>query len=200
MNGNFWLFLGGLAVGVIIYAADYYNRRQEEQGYEYSSSSNGGNYRSNLSEQDELVINTGNLDGQKRKRKYKGRNIPGPDEDCAICQDHLLRRDVQADCILSLPKCGHWFHKRCALRLLDYHPSCPICRVPIDSSKLRHQLQQATEEMDSLSSANDWQDLEILSESGDNGTGGTPSVEDSEARSSSSITRPKISIPSKKNE
>lgn len=146
MNSNLFLILGGLAAGILIYAAEYYfNRNSDEEPHRY-----GRSPRNDGDEDDDEDQTSGHTSKCNLKPVKRGSRRPGPDEVCPICQDRLIRREVQVDFVISLPNCGHWYHRRCALRLLDYHPSCPMCRAPIDGSKLNSDLNRASAEIESL--------------------------------------------------
>ena len=51
---------------------------------------------------------------------------------CAVCLEPYT------DCVLE---CGHFFHRRCALRWLRLSNTCPVCRrpqaLPISAAGLR---------------------------------------------------------------
>ncbi|KAJ4842114.1 hypothetical protein Tsubulata_033937 [Turnera subulata] len=46
-------------------------------------------------------------------------------ESCTICLEDLINNDH--DDIARLP-CSHYFHYGCAVKWLEDHPSCPLCR------------------------------------------------------------------------
>lgn len=49
-----------------------------------------------------------------------GGNVVG---ECLICQEDMRQRQQR-----TLLTCGHSFHKKCIMRWLPSHPTCPICR------------------------------------------------------------------------
>lgn len=121
------LFIGSLAVGVLYLIYENYRSREEQYAENQHRSSFRG--RSLMSEEENIDV------GSNQNATYQ---LPEPTDICCICQDALmLRNTTRRYCIIALPRCKHWFHQRCALRLLEYHPYCPVCRDPIDSSMLR---------------------------------------------------------------
>jgi hypothetical protein len=129
-----WLFVGSLAAGVLLFVYEWYNSR--EQHHQEGPHGRGGSGAS-FSEEDFIQVNT-TAPKELEERLGKDKKLPGKGEVCSICLEHLIKRDERKKyCIIALPRCGHWFHQKCALRLLEYHPQCPVCRVEIDSSALR---------------------------------------------------------------
>lgn len=124
------LLLGSLAVGALYLFYESYRAREQQYAENQHRSDSGGRFY--MSETDDIEVGPASA--------AQNRNVPVPDSTdiCCICQDPLLQKDsTRRYCIISLPNCGHWFHQRCALRLLEYHPHCPVCRDPIDSSMLK---------------------------------------------------------------
>lgn len=127
-----WLLVGSLAAGVLLFVYEWYNNREREQ-YESSYDNSGPRF----SDEDYIEINETTPKEVEQRLGNKAK-LPGPDDTCSICLDPFMLKDAERKyCIIALPQCGHWFHQRCAMRLLEYHPHCPICRVPIDHSSLR---------------------------------------------------------------
>lgn len=116
------ILIGGLAAGILYFI--YEKWRSEDQHPERPYGRGKSPY-----EGDYILINGTNSNLKS----------PSKDDVCGICLDYLiLRGDVQkAYVIISLPKCHHWFHQKCAIRLMEYHPLCPVCREPIDKEALR---------------------------------------------------------------
>lgn len=68
--------------------------------------------------------------------------------DCVICQE-TIDDDNDNACLdgsmkdktdelkqpVSLPGCGHWFHRSCAARWLERNNSCPMCRRAVKNVK-----------------------------------------------------------------
>jgi hypothetical protein len=46
------------------------------------------------------------------------------DRGCVVCADEF----AVGDTVVRLPVCSHVFHERCALRWLERHNTCPMCR------------------------------------------------------------------------
>lgn len=161
-----WLFVGSLAAGVLLFVYEWYCSR--EQAYEEGQHGPRGRL---LSEEDFIEINE-TTPMELERRLGSRAKLPGTEELCSICLDNLIRRDTgERYCIIALPQCGHWFHQRCALRLLEYHPQCPVCRIDIDSAALKGTPVRL---------------IESISETGDNNSTETSS---NKASSSSSTTR-----------
>lgn len=134
------LLVGSLAAGVLFFVYEYYCRRENN----HNEQPHGGIGRS-LSDEEYIVIGGSEASQSERRPRLKA---PGPDEMCAICLETLIRRDVERKyAIIALPHCGHWFHQKCAIRLLDYHPMCPVCRVEIDGRSLRNTPVRLTQEL-----------------------------------------------------
>lgn len=129
-----WLFVGSLAAGVLLFVYQWYNDR--EQAHHEAPHGRGGGDRPTLSDEDFIEINT--TAPKELERRLGDRKLPGEGDMCSICLELLINRTERKKyCIIALPRCGHWFHQKCALRLLEYHPQCPVCRIDIDSSALR---------------------------------------------------------------
>lgn len=126
------LLFGSLAVGALFFIYEFYKERNgdhEEMPHGYGGAP--------LSEEDIIDLDSVET-SEVRRRIGHNRTLPGRDEVCSICLDMLIRRDADRRyCIISLPECGHWFHQKCAIRLLEYHPMCPVCRKNIDGAKLK---------------------------------------------------------------
>lgn len=121
------LLFGSLAAGVLLLVYELYRRREEQ----YTENSHRG---SNLSDEEFIEIETS---PKKLHSASITRKLPNPDDICSVCLDELVKtREIGKTAIIVLP-CDHWFHQKCALRLLEYHPQCPICRTPIDAAELR---------------------------------------------------------------
>lgn len=122
----------GLAAGLIIFLYNNWDPTWFSQE-PYSYQDTHCNPYSSSSDSDE--------DSQNRTRRTETTDtikLPGPDDECSICCSHLMRRSpYRSYCIVCLPSCEHWFHQSCAIRLLEYNPSCPNCRSPIDRERLR---------------------------------------------------------------
>lgn len=127
-----WLLLGSLAAGLCYYVYQYISEREQQHQY--------GPSGTRFSEEDFIEIN-GTTPKEVASNSNRKKKLPGKDDQCSICLEYLLRfGDPVVErkyCIIALPTCGHWLHQKCALRLLEYHPQCPICRVPIDMDDLR---------------------------------------------------------------
>lgn len=122
------LLIGTLATGVI-YLVYRFSRIREDH---YRETPFGDS--SSLNEEDFIEIETA---PKKLNNTRPNCRLPNPDDVCSVCLDELAKvgRDGKS-AIIVLP-CEHWFHQRCALRLMEYHPNCPICRTPIDGAALR---------------------------------------------------------------
>lgn len=129
-----WLLVGSLAAGILVFVYEwYYNREQMYEGAHHD----GSCPPDDPVNEDFIEINT-SIPRQATGRLGHQFKLPGNEEVCSICLEHLVKRNVSRRyCIIALPQCGHWFHQRCALRLLEYHPQCPVCRIDIDSAALR---------------------------------------------------------------
>lgn len=128
-----WLLVGSLAAGVLLFIYEWYNNRDDdhpEGGHGHSGPPR--TYPAG----DFLEINE-TIPNQLKNRVSK---IPGKDDKCSVCLDPLMmENEARKYCIIALPKCGHWFHQKCAMRLLEYHPQCPECRTPIEVADLKRQ-------------------------------------------------------------
>lgn len=119
-----WFYVASIAAGIIYYVYQTYSSRQPPHDY-------GSGARSNDEEEYEFV--------SRSDTPSTSQALPGRDENCCICLEGLYKKNsTRKYCLISLPRCGHWFHQKCALRLLEYHPMCPVCRVKIDHSMLRN--------------------------------------------------------------
>ncbi|CAM8929457.1 unnamed protein product [Rhodiola kirilowii] len=49
------------------------------------------------------------------------------DAQCSICLGDYQEKEV----LRTMPKCGHDFHRSCIDKWLRKHPTCPICRSPL---------------------------------------------------------------------
>ncbi|CAI9273214.1 unnamed protein product [Lactuca saligna] len=58
---------------------------------------------------------------------------------CSICLADYKPTDV----IRLLPKCGHFFHRKCIDTWLKVHPTCPVCRNSPSPEKLSIQIQRS---------------------------------------------------------
>lgn len=123
-----FIIFGGIAAGIIYYVYQLYANRENQ--YQYGPGGDGAH-----SSDEEYII----VPSTKSKSKQKGKHSLTKDDICGICLDPLLRSDCndRAYSIIALPKCQHWFHQKCAIRLMEYHPLCPVCREPIDREALR---------------------------------------------------------------
>lgn len=127
-----WLLFGSLATGVLLFIYEWYCIRER-----YENAHGQESDRRPFSADDFIEINETTPKDIDR-RLGKDRKLPGPEELCSICLDPIFRKnETKKYSIIALPQCGHWLHQRCAIRLLEYHPHCPVCRVSIDSSCLR---------------------------------------------------------------
>lgn len=126
------ILIGGVAAGVLLYLYEYWYKNSANQ---YSESPYGGRDGRPDGDEDEYIV----VNETAPKKTLSNRpKLPSKDEQCVICLDFLIRRDeTRGYAIIALPQCGHWFHQKCAIRLLEYHPSCPICRLPMDNNALR---------------------------------------------------------------
>lgn len=119
-----WLLLGGLVAGVVYLVYEMYSNRQQQ--YEERNHHQSSNY----DDEEFVEINT-----TRPKVANASTKLPGENDDCCICLERLYDKSTSRRyCLVSLPGCGHWYHKKCALRLREYHPYCPVCRTPIDCS------------------------------------------------------------------
>lgn len=109
------IILGGLLGSLFYFAYNY--MQQGEQQYEEAHYGSG---RDDRGDADEIIINP-------------DVSPPAREDLCPICQDLLRYPDANRSRILRLA-CGHWLHYGCARRLLEYSPSCPVCRHQLDSS------------------------------------------------------------------
>ncbi|KAK4204814.1 hypothetical protein QBC40DRAFT_329324 [Triangularia verruculosa] len=67
------------------------------------------------------------LHRQNRKGKKKYREKMG--DNCGICLETFYNEGMGvAAAVVSLPVCGHWFHKECAMEWLHCQNTCPMCR------------------------------------------------------------------------
>lgn len=124
------LILGSLAVGALYLFYESYRAREQQYSENQHTSGQGGRFY--LSETDEIEVGPSSI--------TRNSNITTPDSSdiCSVCLDPLLlKTTTRRYCIISLPGCGHWFHQKCAFRLVEYHPQCPVCRSPIDKDMLR---------------------------------------------------------------
>lgn len=133
--------VGSLAAGVLLFIYEFYqhrNNQHEEAPHGYGGGGGGaGPGPGPMIEEDILDLDSARP-AEVRRRIGKNRTLPGQEEVCSICLDKLVRRDADCRyCIIALPECGHWFHQKCAIRLLEYHPMCPVCRTSIDGTRLR---------------------------------------------------------------
>lgn len=123
------LMVGSIVAGVVFFLYEYYKERPDLQNPHQRSRDeprSGGD--APHSEDEFIEINSTSLNVP----------TPGKKDDCPICLDPLYSAtQVGKVCIVALPGCGHWFHRKCAYRLLDYHPMCPVCRIRIDPDLLR---------------------------------------------------------------
>lgn len=125
------LLVGSVAAGVLLFIYEFYQNRSSQEETPH------GHRRPPMSEEDIIDLDTVEPD-EVRRRIGKNRTLPGRDEVCSICLDKLIRQGADYRyCIIALPECGHWFHQKCAIRLLEYHPMCPVCRKSIDGTKLK---------------------------------------------------------------
>lgn len=122
------LLIGSLAAGVL-FLVYRLNRMREEQ---YRENPHGEG--SNLSDEDFIEIETS---PKKLNDTRLNRKLPNPDDVCSVCLDELAKVGRSGKSAIIVLPCDHWFHQRCALRLMEYHPNCPICRTPIDSAALK---------------------------------------------------------------
>lgn len=128
---NAWLYVGTLALGVVYTIYLYIKNTEQPQTYGHA----------NRYEDDEEFVEIIPSERRNTTRPTISK-LPGTDDMCTICQDHLIRKiPTRKYCLVSLPICGHWFHQKCALRLLEYHPKCPICRINIDRSMIINTVQ-----------------------------------------------------------
>lgn len=125
------LLVGGMVLGGIFFFVDYYRRREEEQQYGFGGEGGRPNDDEDYIEINEVV--------PKEVAASRQQAMPNRGEICTICLDPLVQEAARRYAIIRLPQCGHWFHQRCAIRLLEYHPNCPVCRIGIDSSSLRRE-------------------------------------------------------------
>ncbi|KAL4576701.1 hypothetical protein LXL04_012799 [Taraxacum kok-saghyz] len=58
---------------------------------------------------------------------------------CSICLGDYKPTDV----IRLLPKCDHFFHRKCVDTWLKVHPTCPVCRNSPLPDKLSIQIQRS---------------------------------------------------------
>lgn len=58
------------------------------------------------------------------------------DATCAVCLGEYEDRDS----LRILPQCGHAFHVNCIDAWLRHHPTCPVCRIHLQSSPTRRNI------------------------------------------------------------
>jgi len=124
--------LGSLAAGVLLFVYEWYSTRDQEEGSHHQGPGARNYSAEDLFDSEEIT--RPEEDTNARPPSHK---LPSIDEKCSICLELLFKIGSRKYSVIPLPKCGHWFHHRCALRLLEYHPYCPVCREPVDSSMLR---------------------------------------------------------------
>ncbi|CAL8098158.1 unnamed protein product [Calicophoron daubneyi] len=56
----------------------------------------------------------------------------GAQELCVVCQDSLQENQS----VMTLP-CFHVFHEECVKQWIDWHATCPTCKLNLNSSRLR---------------------------------------------------------------
>lgn len=128
-NLNTVLMVGALALGVLYYVYEYWIGEGP-----HGESPHGRGGRSRLSEDEEYEVVGGDSPSKESRRVVRA---PTTEEDCPICLERLIGTNItRKTCLQALPECGHWFHKKCLIRLLEYHPHCPVCRKNIDSSMI----------------------------------------------------------------
>lgn len=131
----------GVAAGVVIFIYNYVNNSNTNRPHSYGPEyrrPGGSRYHDSSDDSDdddshpETELNLKHTASKEIVRR------PGPEDECTICCDHILKRNTTKPyCIICLPNCNHWFHQSCAMRLLEYHPACPNCRLPINRENLR---------------------------------------------------------------
>lgn len=138
---NGWVYV--LTVGAtVVFAIYQYIKNREQTHYYENSHRNGGD--DNDDDDDFIEINP-----STKPNTTTIRNLPSAEEVCTICQDPLILKTASKKyCLVSLPVCGHWFHQRCALRLLEYHPMCPVCRIDIDRSMITNTVRFSQQAID----------------------------------------------------
>lgn len=128
-NLNLTLTVGALALGVLFYIYEYWSGGEHVHEEGPHASRTGGH--DSLSEDEYEVIS------ETTNANIKVPKPPTTEEDCPICLERLISiNTTRKTCLQALPECGHWFHKKCLIRLLEYHPHCPVCRKDIDSSMI----------------------------------------------------------------
>lgn len=129
-NLNTVLMVGALAMGVIYYVYEFWNSAAP-----YGEGPHRGRGSSSGDDDEEFEVT-----GQEVSTKESSQRVvktPTTEEDCPICLERLISLNItRKTCLQALPDCGHWFHKKCLIRLLEYHPHCPVCRTNIDSSMI----------------------------------------------------------------
>jgi len=138
-----WVYMGGFVIGALFLLYQYAYHAPNS----HSAHRNDTRYRDD--DDDDIDYNgrpnpdpSPARDATRPKRRTESPHsrhrpkLPAQGDVCPVCLDPLYRNAGRKYCILPLPRCDHWLHHKCALRLLDYHPSCPVCRTPIDSSEL----------------------------------------------------------------
>jgi hypothetical protein len=80
---------------------------------------------------------------EKLKQKYLEALIPKEslfsqstktieeEDECPICYDTLLTKDVKLENLLSCPTCKNYVHPKCMEKWLEYNQSCVYCRSEI---------------------------------------------------------------------
>lgn len=135
-----WFLLGSLAAGVLFCLYEFYQQRESAQADQnYGRGFDGSDDEFDDGNSEYIEIGDNRIIDRTNSSSSERRPMPGADELCPICQDRLFRRSATRKyCLVSLPICGHWFHQKCAIRLMEYHPSCPVCRIGIDSAQLKN--------------------------------------------------------------
>lgn len=142
-NLNTLLMVGAVALGVVYYIYEYWSSEGP-----HGEGPHGRGGRSGLSEDEEYEVVGGDSSSKKPQRTVR---TPTTEEDCPICLERLLNMNItRKTCLQALPECGHWFHKKCLIRLLEYHPHCPVCRKDIDSSMIANEPVRVIQEQDRL--------------------------------------------------
>eukprot|EP01031_Cornospumella_fuschlensis_P033186 gene33186-40152_t len=73
---------------------------------------------------------------QETYRVRSGCSDEDHDKECAVCRD-----EFELDCIiLRLPTCKHFFHESCILKWSSLQGWCPVCRTPLASTNISHEI------------------------------------------------------------
>jgi len=65
---------------------------------------------------------------------YKDWGTTDSDKRCPICLDDY----GPGDQVMKAGSCSHWLHKDCLHQWLKGANTCPVCRMPVHTSRIRH--------------------------------------------------------------